>query len=537
MLIISRTRLLGTLLICLVALLFALPNVLPETWRARLPAFLPHNTVNLGLDLRGGSHLLMQVDTADYLKKQMISLQDDVRARLRAKNVETQGVSIADGGLNIKLTNSEQYETARTALADFTDTMSLTREDANLRLAYTERGLRELKGRLLDQSMEIVDRRVNALGTVEPVIQRQGDDRIVLQVPGLSDPAQLKEILGRTASMTFHLLDESVGSRGTVLDPKLSVPFGTQILPMDESDSKRAGAKEGEPESPALSIAVQRRALLTGDMLTSAQAAYGQEGGAVVNFRFNKLGARKFARITSDNVNKRFAIVLDDKVLTAPVINTPIAGGSGQISGNFTIESANNLALLLRSGALPAPLKIIEERTVGPSLGSDSIAAGKAASILGVVLVMAFMVLAYGLFGVFANIALLINLVAVMGTLSFFQATLTLPGIAGIVLTLGIAVDANVLIYERIKEEIRHGRSPLNAIETGFKTAFATIIDSHVTQLIAAVLLFYFGSGSIKGFAVTLMIGLLWSIYTANNLTKLMVALWVRRTRPKTLSL
>lgn len=536
MLIISRSRLLGTFLICFIAVLFALPNVLPESVRSKLPAYLPHNTLNLGLDLRGGSHLLMQVDTADYIKKQMLTIQDETRARLRGQNIGLKGVVLVENGINIRLEDVAQEAAARAALKDYTDTMQLSRDGDLLRLEYTDRGLRELKGRLLDQSIEIVDRRVNALGTVEPVIQRQGEDRIVLQVPGLDNPAQLKEILGRSASMSFHLLDESVGVRGTVLDPKQTAPFGTQILPMDDSDAKKTDAKSDEA-TPAYSVAVQRRALLTGDMLTSAQAAYGQEGGAVVNFRFNKLGARKFARITTDNVNKRFAIVLDDKVLTAPEIKSPITGGSGQISGNFTIESANNLALLLRSGALPAPLKIIEERTVGPSLGSDSIAAGRAASILGIVLVMAFMVLAYGLFGIFANIALFINLIAIMGTLSFFGATLTLPGIAGIVLTLGIAVDANVLIYERIKEEIRHGRSPLSAIETGFKTAFATIIDSHVTQLIAAVLLFYFGSGTIKGFAVTLMIGLLWSIYTANNLTKLMVAVWVRRTRPKTLAL
>ncbi len=533
MLILSRGRLLLTFLICATALLFALPNVLPAEVRAKISAFLPNKTVNLGLDLRGGSHLLLQIDTADYLKKQLSTLQDDVRTRLRAKNIEVQSVAQLENGITLRLANPAQYDEARAAISDYTDAMELSHEGETLRLRYTERGLRQLKSRLIDQSIEIVDRRVNALGTVEPSIQQQGDDRIVLQVPGLSDPAQLKEILGRTASMSFHLVDESVGSRGTTDNPKATVPFGTQILPMDRNDAEPGKAAD----APNFYTAIQRRVLLTGDMLTSAQAAVGQDGRAVVNFRFNKLGARKFARITTDNLNKRFAIVLDDKILTAPEIQSPITGGSGQISGSFTLESANNLSLLLRSGALPAPLKIIEERTVGPSLGNDSIEAGRAASILGIVLVMVFMVLCYGLFGMFANIALFINLIAVMGTLSFFQATLTLPGIAGIVLTLGIAVDANVLIYERIKEELRHGRTPLSSIETGFKTAFATIIDSHVTQLIAAVLLFYFGSGSIKGFAVTLIIGLLWSIYTANNLTKLMVAYWVRRTRPKTLVL
>jgi preprotein translocase subunit SecD len=379
------------------------------------------------------------------------------------------------------------------------------------------------KQQLLDQSIQIVNRRVNETGTREPIIQRQGDNRIVLQVPGLQDPERLKALLGKTAKMTFHLVDDSA-SAGEALHGV--VPAGERVVYGDERDT----APGGKPRA----YVIFNRVILSGDMLADAQARPDdQSGGYAVSQRFTTAGAQRFGEFTRDNVGKRFAVLLDDKVITAPVIREPILGGTGQISGNFNADSANDLAVLMRAGALPAPLKVIEERSVGPSLGTDSISAGKRASLLGVVLVMGFMLINYGLFGIFANIALLFNLIFIMGALSLLQATLTLPGIAGMVLTLGMAVDANVLIYERIREEIRNGKSPFAAIDSGFRIARRTIFDSNVTTLTAAILLFYFGTGTVKGFAVTLAIGILASMFTAIWLTRLMVSIWMRRTKPK----
>jgi preprotein translocase subunit SecD len=384
-----------------------------------------------------------------------------------------------------------------------------------------------MQQKLLEQSIQIVDRRVNETGTREPLIQRQGDDRILVQVPGLQNPGKLKELLGKTAKMTFHLVDDTVNP----LDIQAGIlpPPGTRILLSDN-------AKEVDEQGRPFRYAVKARVMLSGDMLTGATATV-EQAEPVVAFKFNTLGARKFARITQENVGKPFAVVLDDKVITAPRINEPILGGNGIISGNFTVETANDLALLLRAGALPAPLKVVEERTVGPSLGADSIKAGSQATLLGLALVMVFMFAGYGLFGLYANVSLLVNLVMLMGALSLFEATLTLPGIAGIVLTMGMAVDANVLIYERIREEMRYGKSPFAAVKQGFEGAFSTITDSNLTTLIAAVILFYFGTGSIKGFAVTLALGILTSMFTAVLFTKMQVAWWMNWKRPKTLPL
>ena len=375
----------------------------------------------------------------------------------------------------------------------------------------------------MDQSMEIVDRRVNATGTTEPIIQRQGDDRIILQAPGRSNPEELKRMLGKTAKMTFHLVNEEVEYSDLMAG---RVPPGTRIA--EETDSRHGGAGK---------IAIFSRSVLSGDMLVNSSPAFDENGLPAVGFQFNSVGATRFAEITRSNTGKRFAILLDDKVITAPVINTPIMGGSGIITGNFTTQSANELSILLRAGALPAPLKIIEERSVGPGLGNDSIEAGKNASLLGVVLVMLLMLACYGLFGLFANLAMLMNLVIIMAALSLFEATLTLPGIAGMVLTLGMAVDANVLIYERMREETRMGKTPFAAVDSGFRIAFATIVDTHLTTLLAAFVLFYFGTGTVKGFAVTLIIGLIASLFTAVLITRMMIALWMKRYRPKKLPL
>jgi protein-export membrane protein SecD len=377
----------------------------------------------------------------------------------------------------------------------------------------------------VEQSIEIIRRRIDETGTKEPTIQREGQDRILVQLPGVDNPEHVKALLGRTAKLTFQLVDQSV----TVEDARRGrLPPGDEILPaVDEGRGRGGGAG---------AYVVRKRVMVGGDTLTDAQATF-QNNEPVVSFKFDSVGGKKFGDATRENVGKPFAIVLDNKVISAPVIREPILGGSGIISGSFTVQSASDLALLLRAGALPAPISILEERTVGAELGADSIHAGAIASIVGVVLVIIFMVLFYGLFGVFADVALLFNLCLMLGALSLLGATLTLPGIAGIALTMGMAVDANVLIYERIKEELRGGRSMLSSLEAGFTRAFGTILDSHVTTLVAGILLYWLGSGPVKGFAVTLSIGVLTSLFSAILVTRLQIVTWLRRLKPKAIPL
>lgn len=509
---------------CLMFIVLSIPSFLPETTRAKLPGWLQH-TVNLGLDLQGGSHLLLEVDFDAYVKEQMTNLADDVRSRLREKKIGYRGLGVRDGKVNFTL-REDVTEDVRPILLELNPDLTIEQaEDKSYNLSFNDQWLTAARKRVVDQSLEIVSRRVDETGTKEPIIQRQGENRVVLQVPGLANPEHLKNLLGRTAKMTFHLLDESVSyddmTRG-------STPPGVKLLSEDKP----------EPGRPARKYPVLSRVILSGDSLVDAHTAFdSQTNEPIVSFRFNNAGARKFAEVTTENVGKPFAIVLDNKVITAPVIRSPIVGGSGMISGNFTAESANDLALLLRAGALPAPLKIIEERSVGPSLGADSIAAGTKASIIGIGLVVAFMVIFYGLFGMFANIAMIVNAFMTIAILAMFGATLTLPGIAGIVLTVGMAVDANVLIYERMREELRNGKSPYAAIEDGFRLAFGTIFDSHVTTLVAAALLYEFGTGTVKGFAVTLAVGIACSLFTAVLVTRLMVVTWLHRTKPKNLAI
>jgi protein-export membrane protein SecD len=381
-----------------------------------------------------------------------------------------------------------------------------------------EDGLEARVRSAVEQSKGVLERRINELGTTEPVIQREGTDRILVQVPGLEDTRRLKDIIGQTAKMTFHM-ECADGSLGAALQSR--PPAGCEIAePAEESDGQ---------------ILIESRARISGDDLVDAQPGFDQQSNQpIVSFRFNTRGATVFGKLTQDNVGRRFAVVLDGKVITAPVIRSPILGGSGQIEGSFTVESAQNLAVLLRAGALPADLTIIEERTVGPSLGQDSIDAGQIAALIGMTAVIVFMLIVYGLFGIFANLALIANIAMVFGILTALQATLTLPGIAGIVLTIGMAVDANVLIFERIREEFKLGRTAINAIEAGFSRALVTIMDAQITTLIAAVALFALGSGPIRGFGVTLVIGILTTMFTAFLLTRLIVAIWVRSTRPKT---
>ena len=509
---------------CLLFVLIAVPSFLSESTRSTIPDWLPKKAVSLGLDLQGGSQLLLEVDFDAFLREQMTNLADEIRAKFRAERIGYRGLSVSGGKVVFNLREDTTQDTdIEKILKDVSPDLDIAVSGAHdYAVSFNDSWLRTSRENLINQSLEIVNRRINESGTKEPIIQRQGDRRILLQVPGLADPEHLKNLLGRTAKMTFHMVDESASqddiTRGIV-------PPGTRILSGDR-----------EKDGSMYKYAIQSRVMLSGDMLVDASATYdNQTGEPVVAFRFNNAGARKFGDITSQNVGKPFAIVLDNKVITAPVIRSAILGGSGIISGNFTTSSANDLALLLRAGALPAPLKIVEERSVGPSLGADSIAAGTKASIIGISLVVIFMIVFYGLFGLFADIAMLINAFMTLALLSLFEATLTLPGIAGIVLTVGMAVDANVLIYERMREEIRNGKTPYAAVEDGFRLAFGTIFDSHVTTFVAAILLYYFGTGPVKGFAVTLAIGIVCSLYTAVLVTRLMVVVWLRRTRPKTL--
>lgn len=504
-------------------MLAALPNVLPASTKERLANILPAESVPLGLDLRGGSHLLLELDFNTYKREHFANLRDSLRDELRKAKVGYTDLRASGNEVNVRIrpeTVAEGVklnEIFRKTEAD----ISIDEKDGVTRLYYDDKQLKALQLRLIEQSIEIVERRVNETGTKEPIVQRQGADRIVVQVPGLADPAQLKSLLGKTAKMTFHLVNDDVSPDAAASGV---VPSDTMLLPLADSE-KRPGAT---------SEAVFSQVALGGELLTDARVERSQETGQyVVAFRFNHQGALKFGEITQQNVGRRFAVVLDGQVITAPRINTAILGGAGIIEGSFTAESATQLSMLLRAGALPAPLNVIEERSVGPSLGQDSINAGALASVLGIALVVVFMLLSYGLFGIFANIGLAVHLITVIGAMSLMQATLTLPGIAGIVLTMGMGVDANVLIFERIRDEIRFGKSPIAAIHSGFNLAFGTIFDSNLTTLIAAGLLYTLGAGAVKGFAVTLTIGILSSMFASVMFCRMLVVFWARRTKPK----
>ncbi|MEZ5690363.1 MAG: protein translocase subunit SecD [Rickettsiales bacterium] len=506
---------------CLLFVIMAIPSLISEARRNSLPDWFPVHAVTLGLDLQGGSHLLLEVDFNHYIKEQFENLKSDIRIKLRAKQIGYRDLRISknDGQRNIifKLRNETDSANIEKILEEINPDIEIIGKDAlSYTVGFKDKFIKAERVRVIEQSLEIVNRRVNETGTKEPIIQRQGDNRIVLQVPGLKDPERLKEILGRTAKMTFHMVNDSVSADDIALG---NVPVGTKILSGDEVDNNGNSPK----------YAIDSRVMLSGDMLVDAHTTFdNQTGEPVVAFRFNHAGARKFATITSENIGKPFAVILDKKVITAPVIRSAILNGNGVISGNFTAQSAKDLAILLRAGALPAPLKIIEERSVGPSLGADSIKSGAIASIIALILVIVFMVMFYGLFGLFADVAMIINAFMIITFLAMFGATLTLPGIAGIILTIGMAVDANVLIYERIREEARNGKPIHRAVSDGFKIAFGTIFDSNITTLLAAMLLYYFGTGTVKGFAVTLTIGILCSLFTSIMVTRMMVVGWLK---------
>jgi preprotein translocase subunit SecD len=526
----TRLKAAGILLAALVVCLFALPNFVPEATLRTWPTWAQRHMV-LGLDLQGGSSLLLEVDTASVRKDRLQGIADDVLRVLRQNRIPFTGRAIHGNSVEVRITRDSDIETAVSKLRELSQpltglagtsgqrSLDISESGGLITLTPTDAGFAERIRQTIDQSIQIVERRVNELGLVEPTIQRQGANRILVQVPGLQDPSRLKEILGKTAKLDFRMVDES-------MSPEQAL--ATHPPP----DSEILDGENGEK------YLIEKRALVSGGDLVDAQPGFDQRNGEpIVNFRFNSTGGRKFADVTRQNVGKRFAIVLDNKVISAPVINEPIPGGAGQISGNFTVQSANDLAILLRAGALPAPLTVVEERTVGPGLGQDSINAGEHAAYVGAALVVIFMLVTYGLFGLFANIAVAVNVGMIFGILSLLSATLTLPGIAGIVLTVGIAVDSNVLIYERIREEAHAGRTAISAIDAGFSRALATILDSNITTFIAAAVLFYIGTGPVRGFAVTLGIGILTSLFTAFTLTRLIVAYWVRVWRPRVVPL
>jgi preprotein translocase subunit SecD len=536
--------------ICLAGILTAFPNLFYERVErandARLlaertsqtpgpdadlwPSWLPSGIVNLGLDLRGGAHLLVEVAREDVYADRLEGLWPQVRDTLRGVGDEIGSVrrveSPADE-LRVRIGNPAAIPAAIESLRTISQPVfSLTGaasrdldiraegEDIVVTLTAAERAA--IDERTMEQSLEIIRRRVDETGTREPTIQRQGADRILIQVPGIGSAEELMEIIGRTARLSFH----PVVSRTS--DPDVSTGLENVLYPsMDE---------------PGIYYLLERRAVVSGEQLVDAQPSFDQNGQPAVTFRFNPQGGAAFGRYTAANIGNPFAIVLDEEVISAPTIQSHIPGGTGIITGRFTVEETTQLAILLRSGALPAEIRVLEQRTVGPELGQDSIEAGRIAAIVAMGAVVAFMVLSYGLFGVIANVALIINLTLVFALLTAIGATLTLPGIAGLVLTIGMAVDANVLIFERIREELRSAKGPARAIDQGFDKALSAIVDANVTTLITAVILYLLGSGPVRGFAVTLSLGVICSMFTALFVTRLMIAVWYARRRPKTVT-
>jgi preprotein translocase subunit SecD len=531
----ERWKIFAIVATCLAGLLFTLPNFFSKETVASWPSWVPHRQMPLGLDLRGGAHLLLAMDTAEVRKNWLTNLREDARKRLRDSKIGFSAIGAAGDAMQVRLSKPEDMDAALKELkkipqqignallgtSGYDVEVTAGTEPGVILLKPTEQGLQERISSALSASIETINRRVNALGTAESTVVRQGRDRILIQYPGLTDTTQLKELIGKTAKLSFHAVHPTV----TAEEAKQSrPPLGYKVYESDDADDVRAGR----------SYVLQEVAVVEGNDLVDSQPQFDQQTNEpVISFRFNQSGARKFGAFTKDHVNEPFAIVLDDKVISAPVIREPILGGTGQISGNFTVETANNLAIQLRSGALPAKLTIVEERTVGPSLGADSIEAGKLAGLIGCLSTAILTITYYGTFGVYAVIGLIVHGLLIVALMSVIGTTLTLPGIAGFVLTIGMAVDANVLIYERIREELRNGKSPVSAIDAGFTRAFITIADSQLTTLAAAIIMFWLGSGPIRGFAVTLTIGILTSVFSAVTVTRLLVAMWLKYAKGK----
>ncbi len=526
----ERWKIIAIVLTCLAGVIFTMPNFFSKETVESWPGWLPHKQLPLGLDLRGGAHLLLAMDTKELEKDWLNTLRDDTRKTLREAKIGFTGLGIVGNSVQVKVTKPEDLEKATAALKKLIQPIGnailgsggndLTVESSGadtITLAPTQQGMQHRIASASSAAIETVNRRVNAMGTAESTVVRQGNDRILVQFPGLQDTKQLKDLIGQTAKLTFHAVHPDISAEEA---KQTRVPVGYKVYP--------------SVESPDRSYVLQESPIVSGEDLVDAQPGFdSRTNEPIISFRFNQSGARKFGSYTKDNVGSPFAIVLDNKVLSAPNIREPILGGSGQISGSFTVETANTLAVQLRSGSLPTKLTIVEERTVGPSLGADSIEAGKLAGLVGCLATAILTIVAYGTFGVFAVVGLLVHGFLIIALMTVIGTTLTLPGIAGFVLTIGMAVDANVLIYERIREELRNGKSPIAAIEQGFQRAFITIFDSQLTTLAAAVIMFWLGSGPIRGFAVTLTIGILTSVFAAVTVTRLLVVLWLKSAKSK----
>jgi preprotein translocase subunit SecD len=515
-------------LVVAMGVLLSIPSLISGTpYAGAWPKWLPQYKVNLGLDLAGGSHLLLEADAQDALKQRLQAKEDEVATELRRDpQIDVGDISTAGGRLSFLVRDPTQVDAAVERLRRLSQPLQLTGnrdwdvqvvDSTRIVLTPTPAGTTQALKDAMGVARDVVRRRIDPGGTKEITVITEGSNRILVEVPGVEDPEELKKLIGQTARLEFKLVDLSA-------DPQQvqqgRAPPGSQVLPMADGTGF---------------MAVKRRVMVSGDQLTDASQSFDQDGRPDINIKFNTAGARRFGRATQENVGKPFAIILDDKVLSAPNINEPILGGNAQIAGSFTVQSAHDLAVSLASGKLPVKLNVIEERTVSAELGQDSIHKGAIASIVSVLCVIVFMLVTYGRFGVYADIALVVNAFLILGIMAMFNATLTLPGIAGFILTIGAAVDANVLINERIREEIRRGRRLLDAVETGYREAFRAIFDANVTHVISAGIMAYFGSGPVRGFAVVLLIGVLTSVFTAVYFTRMLVALWIRRERPREL--
>lgn len=502
--------------VCAFGVLFSLPNILPQSVLNKLPSWMPTQKVSLGLDLQGGAHLLLEVDLNSVVNDYLNQALDSARMALRKESIPyaanfPKSVAKDAKAVEFDLKDASRAGRAKAVLSSIDPDFKVNISGAHVTMTPTENALQKRKYDAVDRSVEIVRKRVDETGMREANVQKQGDERILVQIPGLQDPSHVKALLGRTAKMTFRLVDETAPE---VLDKKKAVaPVGSVYLESAESGKF---------------IAVKKQVLVGGETLVDARLGYDEYNRPEVSFKFNKLGAKKFGEATKENVGKRFAIVLDNEIISAPNINEPITGGSGRITGQFTAERAQDLALLLRAGALPAPLNVIEEKTVGPDLGADSIRSGILATLLSGLFVLVFMFMWYMSFGMIANVAVVVNLILLIAGLSCLQATLTLPGIAGIALTVGMAVDANVLINERIKEHLRRGEKWMKAVEEGYDLAMTSIVDTNLNTIIGMLCLYQFGTGPVKGFAITTILGTVISFFTSTTLTRYIVSTLMR---------
>jgi preprotein translocase subunit SecD len=524
MLALTRWKIVLVIASVLFGLVFTLPNLVPS---GALPGWAPHQRLNLGLDLQGGSFLLLEVDTAALRRERLTNLTEDVRTKLHGEQIEFTGLGVSGDTIGVRVSDPARVAAAykllnegvgERLLAGGRDVTVQSRPDQHIEISFVRQAANAAAADAVTRSIEIIRKRIDALGTREPVITQQGANRIVVEAPGESDPEKLKAVIGKTAKLTFQMVDGEVSPDDVAAG---RIPPDDEMLPSDDGFA------------PA--YVVKKRSVVTGEMLTSASGSHDESNAPAVGFSFNAQGSQRFAQVTTQNIGKPFAIVLDKRVISAPRINSAITGGSGIITGRFTEESAHDLALLLKTGALPAPLNPIQQNTVGAQLGADAVKAGTISIAIGAALIFAFIILSYGLFGVFAAMALVVNGLMIVGAMSMTQATLTLPGIAGLVLTLAVAVDANVLIYERMRDEVRAGRPAMSAADAGFARALTTIIDANVTTLVAAVIMFQFGSGPVKGFALTLFIGVITSVFTAVLITQVLIGWWFRAFRAKTL--